>query len=257
MRRLLVLLSLVIVLIPSGTSAQQNDFTAGQLVLVAIDGASLVDAPSFIATPVATVAAGEELQVQADEPIETGGTFWWNVRSLERDVIGWIPDHALEPKFLAPTPDPSSRGAGPCDGLDDYAADYLQLFSTTSVAHTDAMEILEAAPGSTEEYLDYIETLSEKDLLALQDFYLALAEEMDRLVPPEFAREWHELQRESLALTGDIYGDAATMGMVAASTFHSQRAVELVEAVDAFFDEPNRCPSFLTWAHAQTLLASL
>ena len=231
MRRLLVLLSLVIVLIPLPARAQQNDFTAGQLVLVSIDRASIVDAPAFNATPVATVAAGEELHVLADEPVETDGTFWWNVRSLDRGVSGWLPDRVLEPKFFAAAADPGKRGAGACEGLDDYAAAYLRLFTISGAAHPEALEILEATPPSTTDYVGYIESLPAADLLVLEDFYLALAEAMDGVAPPAFAQTWHELQQDSLELSGDIFGDAATMGIMEASTLHSPRTFEILERV--------------------------
>jgi hypothetical protein len=257
MRRLLVLFLLVVVLIPSPAGAQQNEFSAGQLVLVTANGATLREAPGDTAASVATVTTGDELQVLTDDPTEVDATFWWNVRSLERGIDGWLPDSALAPKFLAPTPDPGQRSAGPCEGLDGYAADFVLLFDTTALSHPAAMEILNAIPTSNTDYVGFIETLSPEELLVLRDFYLALAEEMDRMDPPSFAKEWHQLQRDSLELTGDIFGDAASMGILAASTIHSQRTLELIDAVQVFFETPNRCPSFLTWAHAQTLLTSL
>ena len=73
MRRLLVLLSLVIVLIPLPARAQQNDFTAGQLVLLTAESATLRDAPSSSAASVATITASDDLQILADDPTEGDG----------------------------------------------------------------------------------------------------------------------------------------------------------------------------------------
>ena len=134
-------------------------------------------------------------------------------------MSGWLPDSALAPKFVAAAADPGKRGAGACEGLDDYAAAYLRLFTISGASHPEALEILEAAPASTTDYFGYIETLSAADLLVLEDFYLALAEEMDGIEPPAFAQTWHELQQDSLELTGDIFGDAATMGIMEAACF--------------------------------------
>ena len=58
MRRLFLLLTLILILIPSTARAQQNDFAAGQFVLVTAESATLRDAPSDSAASVATVAAG-------------------------------------------------------------------------------------------------------------------------------------------------------------------------------------------------------
>jgi hypothetical protein len=155
-----------------------------------------------------------------------------------------------------PTPDPGQRGAGPCGALDAYAANYLDAFNTTTQAHPEALEILTAAPSSASESTEFVSELPPEDLLVLSDYYLALAESMDALTPPEFAREWHEIQRASFQLSGDIYRDGAELGLAAASVQHTQEASELISALEQFFEQPNRCPSFQTWARSQSVLAS-
>lgn len=257
MRRLLVFLGLVFVLLPSVTRAQENDFTAGQLVQVVEEEATLRDTPSDAGTSVGTVAAGDELQILADDPTENAGTFWWQVRSLERGLTGWLPDSALGPKYLEPTPDPGKRSAGPCEGMQEYQSYYLMDYSSTALTHLEATGILRAADSSGVDPQAFVAALTEREILLLSDFYHDLAEMMDGLSPPDFALEWHQLQRDSFQVTGDIYRDAATMGFAAAGEQHAVQAFALVAGLNEYFTQPGACEPFQTWAREQTLLGSL
>ncbi len=257
MRRLLSLLCLVVLLIPVPARAQSNDFAAGQLVVVSAASETLRAAPGDTAAAVATVSAGEELQVLADDPAELDGGFWWNVRSIERAVSGWLPDGALGPKYLAPTPDPGQRGAGPCEGLQEYQGYYEISFSSTTLMHLAAIGILTEAGESPMGAQAFIESLTTRELTLLGAFYLDLAAMMDELSPPDFALEWHQLQRDAFQMTGEIYTEAATMGLAAAGEAHSATAIALVAATIDYFSQPSTCPSFLTWAREQSVYSTI
>jgi len=153
--------------------------------------------------------------------------------------------------------DPAVRGIGPSDGLKTYQGFYLVAYSSTSYEHPEALELLRAASESGMDTQTFASSLMPDDMLLLHSYYLALAAVMDELSPPEFAREWPRLQQQSLQLTGEIYGDGATVGLSAAGATHSADASALIEALNAWFDQPNACPAFLTWAREQSVLGSL
>lgn len=257
MRRLLILLALVTVLIPSGTRAQTNDFTAGQLVLVTTEQATLRDAPSDSGASLATLAAGDELQILADDPVDNEGKTWWQVRSIELNLTGWLPEELLSPRYLEPTPDPGRRSAGSCEGMQEYQSSYLMDYSSTALMHLEATGILRAADSAGTDPQAFIAALSEREIMLLRDFYLDLATMMDELSPPDYALTWHQLQRDSFQLTGEIYGDAATLGFSEAGERHGEEAFAIVTALNTYFAQPATCTPFQTWARAQTLLGSV
>lgn len=155
------------------------------------------------------------------------------------------------------TPEPGMRGTGPCDGLKTYQGFYLVAYSSTSYEHSEALELLRSASESDTSAEDFASSLTSEDMLLLRDYYLALAAVMDELSPPDFARDWHRLQQESLQLTGEIYGDAATLGLSAAGAMHSADASALIEALNTYFGRSSPCPAFLTWAREQSVLGSV
>lgn len=252
MRRLLWIVSIVIFsLLPEIAAAQTNDFTAGQRVLVT-SGETIRSAPSRSSNALGTVLPGDELQVLDDSPTEAEGEFWWSVRSVDQEMDGWLPDIALGPKHLAPTPDPGSRGEGPCAGFDTYAAAYITEFGAVAIVYHDAEAILQDAAIAQMTPEMFATSLTTDDMAMFGEYYAALADAMNRIEAPVFARGWHVLQQQSLAVTGQIYTDGANFGLAAAGGMHSQEVLPLIGGLTEFFAAPNRCPPFLTWAYAMT-----
>ncbi len=155
------------------------------------------------------------------------------------------------------TPDPYLRGTGPCDGLKTYQGFYLVSSSSTSYEHPEALELLRDASESGASADTFAQSLTPDDMLLLRDYYLSLASAMDEFSPPEFAREWHRLQQESLQLTGEIYGDTVSLGLSEAGAAHGAEASALITALNAYFDQPSPCPAFQIWAREQSVLAAM
>lgn len=256
MRRLLLFLSILFVLLPTRAAAQANNFSAGQMVIVTT-AETLRSGPDITANAVATVTPGDEFQVLADDPTESDGAFWWSVHLVDQDLSGWLPDTTLAPKYHSPATDPAARGAGPCAGFEAYATDYQSAFTVVALTHPDAQAILDNAVLTQMDSAAFAASLSREDMALLGVYYTAAAEAIGALTPPTFAQAWQDLQQQSLAVTGQIFTDASSFGLVAAGGMHAQDSPPIIAGLNAFFAEPNRCPAFLTWAYAMTAYRTL
>jgi hypothetical protein len=167
-----------------------------------------------------------------------------------------MPIAAQTPASDAPV-DPATRGIGPCDGLNIYQGFYLVAYSRTSSEHAAAITLLLGASESGMDPDAYFSSLASEDFQLLQAYYLALAEVMDEISPPEFASTWHELQQDSLRLTGEIYGEAVRLGLSQAGVGHGEESAQVIAELNAFFASPNPCPAFLTWAREQSVFGTL
>jgi len=95
MRRTLTAVLLFVLLTPLATTAQIHDYRLGDTVVVTLSSRPLRSEPTVRSTLVTTIVEGELLRIIDGTPVQADGLTWWHVRTIERNVIGWMDDSAF------------------------------------------------------------------------------------------------------------------------------------------------------------------
>jgi len=94
--------------------------------------------------------------------------------------------------------------------------------------------------------------LDPEQYTALGGFYTTFSEQLRLIEPPAFAEAWHQLQIEVFGVVGEIYTDAADLGMDGVGSAHAAETADLYAESMTILTGENPCPDFLPWAIPQS-----
>ncbi|HET9662090.1 MAG TPA: peptidylprolyl isomerase [Thermomicrobiales bacterium] len=137
-----------------------------------------------------------------------------------------------------------------CDGFAAYSFSYDQ-------AYFDAIDANPAIVTLFEDYEDsdaWLFSLTPIQLGYFEAFYSDLSDNLALVIPPDYARQWHQLQIEAFDLLAEFFGTAQDAGIMAAGFQFDETAADLEQRADSLLAEGSGCPAFDTWALEETLL---
>ena len=142
--------------------------------------------------------------------------------------------------------DVASRGD--CVGLGEYQAAFEYAYLITAANNPEGAALL-AELGSPEIGASRsMEDLTSTDLLALSAFLADVANELELVIAPEFAREWHQLQIDTYRLLGEFLATMSVNGQEYATEEFAPRIAALRLKTGEGPHLGSDCPVFELWA---------
>lgn len=156
--------------------------------------------------------------------------------------------------FLRPSPTPpgSAAGGSDCTGLDEYETAFDEAYTNAAIANPDALAFLMELQQS-EDSQNMFANMTPEQATAMSAFYLALADEIEKITPPPFAAEWQQVQVEIFRVLGDFSANIASQGVTIASIQASPKFDELTaRSNEALAAASAICGDFRAWANGDT-----
>jgi hypothetical protein len=134
-----------------------------------------------------------------------------------------------------------------CDGLEQYDAD-MRLAVVTALAENPDLVPAYIAARTMED----LSTLAPEELLAVAEVLAALGEQYDLVVPPDYARAWHDAYVADISLSSDFVEAVPESGAEAANEAFADERLAQQAAVQAAIEESiPGCAIFPEYAESQ------
>lgn len=143
--------------------------------------------------------------------------------------------------------DVASAFAAGCTGLEAYTTAFDDAYVNNAFANPDALSFLmemQQSDGSQSMF----EIMTPDQASAMSAFYLSVSEDLEQIVPPPFAAQWHGVQIEIFHALSDFSANIASQGLAIASIQASPILQDLTSRSDAALAVATAaCADFQQW----------
>jgi cyclophilin family peptidyl-prolyl cis-trans isomerase len=137
---------------------------------------------------------------------------------------------------------------GDCVGLGAYQAAFKFAYLVTAENNPEGAALLAELGSALIGASGSMEDLTSTDLLAVSAFLADVANALELVIAPEFAREWHQLQIDTYRLLGEFLASMSANGQEYATEEFAPRIAALRLMTDEGSHLGTGCPVFELWA---------